>query len=294
MAPPTGAVRPDAFHQAMRLVKFALLATAGAVLALVATATVPVLFGYHTYILEGSSMEPTLKLGSVAVTKPVAVNALEVGDIIAYRARPDTTPVLHRIIEVTEVEGRRAFITQGDKNATPDAEPVILAGEGDRVVYSVPYAGYILEFAQSWLGRALLLGLPVLGFAANALRQRLRGAPAAAASQAQPIAAPSLAPAAIPAVQRLPVLLTQVPSFQVLMDASRALCLLPAVEDASVLDYRDGRALFELRLRAAVTPQAIAQQLRAVTGLAVVREAAPGVRLRVLAAPDKTAARSAA
>lgn len=307
MAAAEGAVRPDAFRQAMRLAMLALLATAAAVLALVAIATVPVLFGYHTYILEGASMEPTLKLGSVAVAKPVAVNALEVGDIVAYRARTETTPVLHRIVEVTEVDGRRAFITQGDRNNAPDADPVILVGEGDRVVYSVPYAGYILNFAQSWPGRGLLLGAPALALIVRAWRERRK--PSWAASgvserptvQQTPAGRPSVVPVpaqpalpALAAAQTLPVVLTQVPSFQVLMDAGRALGLLPAVDTANVLDYRDGRAFFELRLRAAVTPQEIARQLHTVTGLAIVREATPGVRLRVLGTPESAGTRRAA
>ena len=133
-----------------------------ATLALVAVATVPSLFGYHSYTIEGGSMEPTLSVGDAAVTKPSSPRSLEIGDVIVRRDTQGGRPVLHRIVEVVSVDGQLAFITQGDQNNAPDIEPVVLAGPGDKVIYSVPYVGYILNFAETWYGRLFLIGLPLV------------------------------------------------------------------------------------------------------------------------------------
>lgn len=163
---PEALARSELVQRSVRYGLCALLAGLVGVLLLVATATVPVLFGYHTYIVRGGSMEPALSEGSVAVTHPTSPRALATGDIIAYRSTPGSPPVLHRIVAVTYEEGEPRFTTQGDQNRTPDAEPVALADPGDKVVYSVPYAGYILSFARSGLGMALLIGGPLVTLAA--------------------------------------------------------------------------------------------------------------------------------
>ncbi len=143
-----------------KLVSYALLAGLAGVLLLLSAATLPVLAGFHTYTVDGGSMEPALKRGSVAIASSTSPAALQVGDVIAYRQSPDNPPVLHRIIQVTTENGKPAFITQGDQNETPDTHPVALQGPGDKVIFTVPYAGYILHYSQSTLGHVLLIGLP--------------------------------------------------------------------------------------------------------------------------------------
>ncbi len=164
--------RSELFRRGSRFVAYAFLGGLIGVLLLLATATVPVLFGYHTYNVQGASMEPSLKAGSVAVTAPTSPRALKVGDIVAMNTSNESRPVLHRIIELTEVDGQRLFVTQGDANRTPDPKPAPLEGQGDRVVYSVPYAGYVLDFAGSGLGRVVVIGAPLLLLAATFLRER--------------------------------------------------------------------------------------------------------------------------
>ncbi len=164
--------RPMALRRAVRILSYALSGALIGALLLVAAATAPVLFGYHTYVIEGSSMAPSLKAGSVAVTGPTSPRALKVGDIVARRSSTDSPPVLHRIVEVQNVDGQRLFITQGDANRSPDPQPVALEGPGDKVIYSVPYAGYILGFAGSGLGRGVLIGVPLVLLAAIFVRER--------------------------------------------------------------------------------------------------------------------------
>jgi len=174
-------------RRALRLCSYGALAGLLGVLVLVAAATVPVLFGYHNYTVGGDSMEPALKHGSVALAAPTSPRALRVGDIIAYRQSPENPPVLHRIVQiVTNDDGQLGFITQGDQNPLPDAQPVALQGPGDKVVYTVPYAGYVLGFAGSTAGRILLIGVPLPVLLVMFLlpaRRRVRPAAASAATE---------------------------------------------------------------------------------------------------------------
>ena len=159
------------FRRGLRYFYFAALILLIGTLGLLAAGTAPTLFGYHNYVINGGSMEPSLQVGSIAVTGPTNPFALEVGDIIARNDGADGSPVLHRVVEITNVDGQLAFITQGDQNRTPDATPVVLVGTGDRVIYSVPYAGYILNFARSWLGRMILIGGPLAVLAITSANQ---------------------------------------------------------------------------------------------------------------------------
>jgi hypothetical protein len=116
--------------------------------------------------------------------------------------------VLHRIIEITNVGGELQFVTQGDQNQTADPTPVSLEGPGDKVVYSVPYAGYILKFSGSTAGQIFLIGVPLLVLAVIFGRDLVRNrraeresATAAATAQllARPVPSSRVAEAAQPA-----------------------------------------------------------------------------------------------
>jgi signal peptidase I len=120
-------------------------------------------------------MEPTLSDGSVAVTHPTSPRALEAGDVIAYRSSSENGPVLHRIVSITMgATGELLFTTQGDSNVAADPRPVGLTGQGDKVVYSVPYAGHIIDFASSPPGRAALIGVPLAWLALASVRDAFR------------------------------------------------------------------------------------------------------------------------
>lgn len=158
-----GLVRSAPFRRTVRLLAYATLAVLVGALLLVAAATGPVLLGYHTYNVEGRSMAPSLQLGSAVVTHPTSPRALKVGDIIVRPGSGDSPPVLHRVVDITVGDdGQRLFVTQGDQNQTRDPKPVAFDGSGDKVIYSVPYAGYIIGFARSWLGRLVLIGIPLI------------------------------------------------------------------------------------------------------------------------------------
>ena len=117
--------------------------------------------GYEAKVVQSGSMEPAILTGSLIVIAPAAEYRL--GDVVTYG--PDTQkqiPVTHRIVEV-KGEGRQMqFVTKGDANEDPDPVVVRQRDVIGKVLFSLPYLGYVIEFARTKLGFALLIGLPAL------------------------------------------------------------------------------------------------------------------------------------
>jgi len=73
-------------------------------------------------IVSGHSMEGTLNEGDVVFWYPVDVNSIKVGDIIVFRSYIRNGLVIHRVVEITHVNGEIAFITKGDANNYTDQQ----------------------------------------------------------------------------------------------------------------------------------------------------------------------------
>jgi len=151
------------------LVALGVLALLGALLA----AALPRLWGYQSYVIYGSSMEPTIKLGSLIIAEPVDVEELQVGDIIAFRT-PNEVTVTHRIVAIREEDGQRYFKTKGDASNGGDPTEVRLEGGVHRLSYKLPYLGYFVDFAKSTMGIILLIALPTAALLASTFSKRSR------------------------------------------------------------------------------------------------------------------------
>jgi len=132
---------------------------------LVATAAFVLLIGprflpFQTMYVRSGSMRPTLPVGSLAVYRPVDASALHAGDVIVFR-RPSGHGagelVTHRIVRVETGPHGRQFVTRGDANSAPDAWRVPARGQGWRLWFSVPAAGYAVGVLESPLGHTWLL-----------------------------------------------------------------------------------------------------------------------------------------
>ena len=110
-------------------------------------------------IVKSGSMEPAIATGSVVMVKPQSTYAI--GDIITFgedtRARIPTT---HRIIAIHNDSGKITFTVKGDANAEEDPASVQMHSVIGRVILSVPYIGYVLDFARQPIGFTLLIGIP--------------------------------------------------------------------------------------------------------------------------------------
>lgn len=93
-------------------------------------------------VLSGS-MRPDIQPGDLAIIRPVPVDDIEVGDVIAYLPPGHSIPVLHRIVSLDE-EG---FVTQGDANNTTDPWGRVKpqGTSVQRLMTVIPKLGFVLN-----------------------------------------------------------------------------------------------------------------------------------------------------
>ena len=94
---------------------------------------------FPSVILTGS-MEKAIMPGDVILVRKVDAESIRVGDIILFDGG-DKLPIAHRVIEITEDETGRQFITKGDNNISKDSEPCHESQLRGKVVSVVPKIG---------------------------------------------------------------------------------------------------------------------------------------------------------
>lgn len=106
-------------------------------------------------IVKSGSMEPAIKTGGVIFVR--SAPTYKVGDVITFGADTKTQiPTTHRIVSVE----KDSFITKGDANDVADPSPISTDLVKGKVVFSLPYLGFILDFAKKPLGFILLVAIP--------------------------------------------------------------------------------------------------------------------------------------
>ncbi|WP_026703036.1 signal peptidase I SipW [Salibacterium aidingense] len=122
----------------------------------------PSAMGYEMKSVLSGSMEPTFQTGSIIAIEPTEENGTEYqeGDIITFQQDRDTL-VTHRITEVNESGSQVIYKTKGDNNDAADMEPVLNSNVvGQYTGFTIPYAGYFIDFANSPTGALVLLIVP--------------------------------------------------------------------------------------------------------------------------------------
>jgi len=108
----------------------------------------------HGFVVLSGSMEPAISPGDVVI---VASGPVAVGDVITYRTGNEV-PTTHRIVE--EVDG--AYRTKGDANENVDAGLVDPSQVLGNVVVVIPLIGYVILWANTTVGFALLVVVPLV------------------------------------------------------------------------------------------------------------------------------------
>ncbi|WP_020061775.1 signal peptidase I SipW [Bacillus sp. 123MFChir2] len=121
----------------------------------------PTVMGYQFKAVLSGSMEPTFLTGSVIAIEPTKDGSkYKKGDVITFKEK-DNKIVTHRIIDVKNINGKVAYETKGDNNNGPDLNPVLPENViGKYADITAPYVGYLLSYANSKAGAALLLIIP--------------------------------------------------------------------------------------------------------------------------------------
>jgi signal peptidase len=137
------------------------VAVAGA--ALVLGVIVPRVAGATPFVVLTDSMEPSLPVGTLIVSRPVAPEQISTGSVITYQVRSGEEQLAtHRVVGLgTTVDGERTYLTQGDANDVADPLPVRDAQVRGMAWYHVPYLGHV---ASMFTGQreAVAIGAAVL------------------------------------------------------------------------------------------------------------------------------------
>ncbi|MFP4022593.1 MAG: signal peptidase I [Candidatus Paceibacterota bacterium] len=121
----------------------------------------PLSTDFDLRIVQSGSMEPEIKTGSMIFIR--SADEYKVGDVITFKPEiEDRTPITHRIIDKDVVNDEDVFITKGDANRTSDMQPINEKEIMGKMIFSVPYIGHILNFAQNPFGFFILILLPFI------------------------------------------------------------------------------------------------------------------------------------
>lgn len=115
------------------------------------------------YVIVSPSMVPTINVLDAIVSFRVNTNNLKIGDIITFSSsdsRYDGMTVTHRIIKTSDLEGEKVYSTKGDNNTTPDGGNVKQSEILGKVVFVVPWLGYIQYLLAKPLGWLILIVVP--------------------------------------------------------------------------------------------------------------------------------------
>jgi len=101
-------------------------------------------FSYSPQVIITGSMHPAVKIGDVAIVhklpKDKIRSEVRVGDIILFPM--GEIKVTHRVIGITEIEGKYFYVTKGDANHAPDSPWTLQDHVLGKVVMVVPKAGW--------------------------------------------------------------------------------------------------------------------------------------------------------
>jgi signal peptidase I len=100
------------------------------------------LIGRELFTITGSSMEPTIPIGSIVAAAKTDPSTIDVGDVVTIRA-DNAVVITHRVTRVVDRPEGRFFELKGDANADPDASLVPARALVGRVGEVVPLAGYL-------------------------------------------------------------------------------------------------------------------------------------------------------
>lgn len=114
--------------------------------------------GYKPFIVLSGSMEPNIMTGDMVIVKVTDANKLEKGEIVAFKSGDSV--VTHRIIDITEEDNQKVFVTKGDNNNTEDRDKVTLNQVEGKCIKRIPKLGDFAMFLQTTWGSIIFISIP--------------------------------------------------------------------------------------------------------------------------------------
>ena len=121
---------------------------------------------YGAYVIVSGSMEPLIKVRDAVIIKRVTEDKIKEGDVITYRSYDPAfygILITHRVVNISEENGKTIYITKGDHNETNDRSPIGFEQIQGKVVMRVPKIGYLKYFLVEYYGWIIAIVIPSLG-----------------------------------------------------------------------------------------------------------------------------------
>ncbi len=111
----------------------------------------------HLNVVVSGSMEPAFYRGDIVLVEKADFlgihefnpNDVKVGDVVVYDAAWYDQPVIHRVINIVDINGTTMYVIKGDNNDSPDPYYVKASQIKERVVtigdnlVVIPKIGYL-------------------------------------------------------------------------------------------------------------------------------------------------------
>ncbi len=104
------------------------------------------LFGYRCFSVASGSMEPTLQIGDLIITKEKSKKDIKVGDIISFK--DGDSNITHRVIKVISQNGEILYQTKGDNNNVSDEKNIKYEDVEGVYVNHIPELGKMYIYIQ--------------------------------------------------------------------------------------------------------------------------------------------------
>lgn len=124
------------------------------------------ILGYKSYIIKTNSMEPTINVNDVLITKKVEKEQIKVGDVITFEKNDEV--ITHRI---TKIDENGEYTTKGDNNNIEDTFKINYDNIEGKHILTIPYLGKIIEILDNKI-LFLIITLIILIFMLIAIQQQ--------------------------------------------------------------------------------------------------------------------------
>jgi len=145
----------------LKIIYYIFLASIALIAILLIVSAFPVTGNIKFMVVQSGSMEPAIKMGSIVMARPS--NDYKIGDVITFGSYSENKLLItHRIYDIKVTAGAISYITKGDANNSPDQMEISQRDIVGKVLFSVPYLGYAVDFAKKPLGFALIIIVPAM------------------------------------------------------------------------------------------------------------------------------------
>ncbi len=107
----------------------------------------PSIFGVKTFTIISGSMEPTINIDDIIITKKASSNDININDIITFKTNNEI--ITHRVIDIEKSGDKIVYTTKGDKNEVSDIVKIEYEQIEGKYLNKIPVLGKVLSILKN-------------------------------------------------------------------------------------------------------------------------------------------------